>query len=245
MITLKEINQENVVGFILRDEIDEAGMQQVIDALRDKTEHYPKLRLYGEVYGIKGWDTVKSFFSNIRAKFQAFRKLEKMAIVTDIDWLEDLSEIAAYLTPGLDIESFDSDEKEEALIWLGQPTREETVNITLMELPMDNAVGFSIDGHLSKAAYDLVNERMRAALQNNQKIGLYLEIIDLGGMTLKAVWEELKAAINYYNKLNKVVITGKEGWLKSAAKISDFLTPGIDVKYFSMEDKEEAMKWLA
>jgi hypothetical protein len=62
-------------------------------------------------------------------------------------------------------------------------------------------------------------------------------------MTLKAVWEEFKAAINYYSRIEKVAITGQEGWLKSAAKISDFLTPGIDVRYF--EEAEEAKNWLA
>jgi len=245
MITIKEIDQDNVVGFVLKGEVDEKGMDQLIEALNAKSDFYSKIRLYGEVYDIKGWDTFKSFFSNIKAKFQAFRKLEKYAVVTDIDWLEDLSEAAGYLTPGLDIESFDADEKEKALIWLGQPTREQTINIREVELPTTKAVGFSIDGHLSKAAYDMVNLRMKEALQSNEKIGLYLEIIDLEGMTLKAVWEELKAAINYYSKLNKIVITGKEGWLKNAAKISDFLTPGIDVKYFKLEDKEEAIAWLS
>ena len=242
MITVKETGQDNIVGFVLKGEVDEEGMQQLIQALNEKSDFYHKLRLYGEVYDIKGWETFKSFFSNIKAKFQAFRKLEKYAIVTDIDWLEDLTEIAAYLTPGLDVDTFDTNEKEEAIQWLLKPTREQTINVEEINLPTEDAIGFSIDGHLSKADYDLINSRMKAVLDYNDKIGLYIDIVDLDGMTLKAVWEEFKAALNYYNRIKKVAITGKEGWLKSAAKISDFLTPGIDVKYF--DDVEEAKAWL-
>jgi hypothetical protein len=243
MITIKETGQDNIVGFVLKGEVDEAGMKQLIEALDQRSDFYNKLRLYGEVYDIKGWETFKSLFSNIKAKFRAFRKLEKYAIVTDVDWLEDLTEIAGYLTPGLDVDTFDTDEKEEAIQWLLKPTREQTINVEEVTLVADNAIGFSIDGHLSKADYDLINSHMKAVLDYNDKIGLYLDIIDLDGMTLKAVWEEFKAAVNYYSRIEKVAITGQEGWLKSAAKISDFLTPGIDVRYF--EEAEEAKNWLA
>lgn len=242
MITIKETGQDNIVGFVLKGEIDEAGMKQLIEALNKRSDFYSKIRMYGEVYDIKGWETFKSLFSNIKAKFQAFRKLEKYAIVTDIDWLEDLTEIAGYLTPGLDVATFDTDDKEKAIQWLLKPTREQTISVEEISLPSDNSIGFSIDGHLSKADYDLINSRMKAILDYNEKIGLYLNIVDLDGMTLKAVWEEFKAAINYYSRINKVALTGKEGWLKSAAKISDFLTPGIDVKYF--DGAEEAKAWL-
>ena len=64
----------------------------------------------------------------IRRMLQLVRRFDRIAVVTDKDWLGMIAEIEGRLIPGLEIESFDFDEVEDADEWLVEPVHEGAVD---------------------------------------------------------------------------------------------------------------------
>lgn len=244
MIEIKDLPQENAFGFVLDGKISEMETDKLFSALTKKAGDFGKVRLYGEFKNFGGWESFSAFLSNMKANFKAIGKVEKYAVITDNDWLEDLEGVTDFLTPNMDIKIFGMEEKEEAIAWLEQPLKEELLGSEALDLGLNNVLGFVIRDRLTRADYKMFNHKMADQLKRYGKIDMYLEIEDFEGISLKAIWQDLKTSIKYYGDIEKIAITGKGKWLKNATKISDFLTPGIDLKYFSLAEKHKALEWL-
>lgn len=244
MLTIKELEQENALGFVLNGEVKEAELDLLVAALDKKAEQYGKVRLYGEIVEIGGWKDFKTFLSNLRAKLSTFGKLEKYAIVTDKRWLENLEGIADFITPHMDVKTFETKEQEEALAWLKAPLKRDVPGSEMIALGFDNILGIRIFDRLTHADYQWFNQAMAEQVERFGKIHLFLEITDFEGISLNAIWDDLKTGIKYYRQIKKAAITGRSGWLKQAVKIGNFITPGVEMKYFAPKEKDQAIAWL-
>lgn len=101
--------------------IDSAQMTAVLDemfaALADM-EH--GLLLYR--IGILEMPTMGAIgveLANLPKIFRMIRKIDRIAVVCDQDWIQAWAEIEGKLIPGVEMKSFDLDEEDEALGWLG------------------------------------------------------------------------------------------------------------------------------
>lgn len=63
-------------------------------------------------------------------------------------------------------------------------------------------------------------------------------------LTPEAFFKDIQISFQYYSNIHKMAIAGRSKWLEGLAKIGDFLSPGIKVKFFMLDEKQEAMDWL-
>jgi hypothetical protein len=245
MIASIPFDDENIVGFRLDGEIDEAGVQRVAEEIVAKSAVSGKVRIYGEINNIEGWNNLKAFFTNIQIKFKALGKIEKYAVVSDKKWLENWEKVAEFITPFTDVKLFKTTEREAAIAWLQQPTREESHALAILPVTPGYVLGFSVSGTLTKADYDLLNRRMAEHLLIHKDLRLYCEIIDLQGITLKGFWEDLKTSVQYYTDVKKAAVVAADSWWKAGVAVTDFFTPGVRLKYFSPGQKADALDWLS
>lgn len=104
-------------------------------------------------------------------------------------------------------------------------------------------IAVSVDGKLTKEDYDKFNRMVRLK-DHADDLKLYVEINDWEGITLKAIFEDIKASFEHYNDISKMAIAGDARWLKNWTKAGDVLTPGIEVKSFAVSERDQAMSWL-
>ena len=107
----------------------------------------------------------------------------------------------------------------------------------------ENIIGISLSGRLTKNDYDSISKVIEGHKENG-KLRIYLEVLDLEGVTPEAFFKDIQISFQYYSNIHKMVITGRDEWLEGLAKIGDLLSPGIKVKFFKLDDKREAMDWL-
>ncbi len=115
--------------------------------------------------------------------------------------------------------------------------------IHFLENVPENVIGISVDDKIVETDYDKINSKLKKE-QENQDIRLYIEILKWEGMSLKALMEDLKTGVKFYNDFNKIAISAPQDWAKHWANFGDIVTPGIDVKYFKPSEKEKAMEWV-
>ena len=117
------------------------------------------------------------------------------------------------------------------------------------EIPFDepNIVGLRIDGKIDNEGFEKTVVFINTALAENDKINIYAEVKNLGGMSVETFFKNLKFKFKLFGELNRfgkeAIVTDKE-WVQNAVKIGDKIFPSVEVRYFSFSDKETALAWV-
>jgi hypothetical protein len=100
--------------------------------------------------------------------------------------------------------------------------------------------------HVSEHIDDQDIDKVTAVLDNMLKVydapNMYAEIYDFDTPSAKTIWKDMKNTPKY-NKLGKCAIVAEKTWLELITKLSaSVMRP--EMKYFSHEQKAEALQWL-
>lgn len=112
--------QEDRLTLWIRGKVDAAAMRDFIPRALIATEGVEHGQLLMFVGG-DDWPTLGAVATEILElpkMIQLMRRFDKVAVITDKDWLGQMAEIEGLLIPGLKVESFDLDELREAEMWL-------------------------------------------------------------------------------------------------------------------------------
>jgi hypothetical protein len=74
------------------------------------------------------------------------------------------------------------------------------------------------------------------------------DIVDYHLPSLGAIWIEfsrLPSLIGLMNQFDRAAVLTDKVWLKLASEIEGAFYPGLEIKAFSREQKEEAETWLS
>ena len=103
--------------------------------------------------------------------------------------------------------------------------------------------GITIDGKLDAAALHVMY-RIIEDLPQGEKIRLLSIIKDFDGIDsaktiLKGIYLDLKSI----GKIDKYALVADDDW-ENWIKVGDFFTPGLQMKAYEEDEREEAIAWL-
>ncbi len=115
--------------------------------------------------------------------------------------------------------------------------------IQLLNTKNDNLIAAKISGKITKGDVEKIHLLIHNIIKKGQKVDFYFELEDFQGYELEGLWEDLKVDTTHLFDYGKIAFAGDKKWQEWAAKATDFFT-GSEVKYFDLQDKEEAMDWI-
>ncbi|WP_116125696.1 STAS/SEC14 domain-containing protein [Lewinella sp. IMCC34183] len=254
MVTIFPLSQDNMLGFTLDGEVDEEGMRKLLMAVEAKVVTHGQLRLLGNIKNLSGIASYQSFWNVIKTKKELLEKIDRYAILTDHAWLSAVSSGLDWLTPRLQVKTFRLNEGERAHQWLQESGEERTAHahsdpgesaaLREIDLGDDRLLGLAIVGRIREADLDRINFLMEEKARHHGKIRLLLEIVNGEGVKSSNWWVDLKSSLKFYKHLERVAIIGDQSWLKTSVKLSDLLTPGLEMAAFSTAERNRAIGWL-
>jgi hypothetical protein len=109
---------ENVLGFVAKGKLTSDDYEQVlIPAVDEALEAHDKIRLLYVLGGEFEGMTPGAMWDDTRVGFSHITRWEKIAVVTDKDWLRHSVDIFGYLIPG-EVKAFTGAEEAAARAWL-------------------------------------------------------------------------------------------------------------------------------
>lgn len=123
------------------------------------------------------------------------------------------------------------------------PENNKVLMIHFIQDAPSELVAVSVDGKLTKKDYEKFNQMVRLK-DHTEDLRLYIEINNWEGITLKAIFEDIRTSLEGYNGISKMAVAGDVRWLKNWTKAGDLISPGVEVKSFNIAQKAEAMSWL-
>lgn len=233
-----QLNLDTTVGLTITDIIDQIEINELYGKMKTLIEKNGEVNLIIQINDIKGIKNLKAIFTELRYKWFVLRHLRKYAIVTDKNWIENLNEIAGFLTPKIEIEEYGMDELQEAIDWINAPTHNEKNGMAIWS--KENYLHLIVYDKLTLVDYKILNKTMH---DYEKEVSLLIEFSDFEGLTLRAFLEDLKMGFSHYRKFKKIAIVLNKN-LKTLVKLTDLMTPGITFKSFPYHELEAAIHWL-
>lgn len=122
MFTVKKIGT-NRVDVALSDKLDSAEMKRALDELEELSKDLENgMMLYDIIdFHLPSMGALAIEFSRLPSLFGLIKKYQRIAVLSDKNWIKKASEFEGMLIPGLEIKAFDRDQRDEAEGWLLRP----------------------------------------------------------------------------------------------------------------------------
>lgn len=117
--------------------------------------------------------------------------------------------------------------------------------IDLQKLNGTDIYSYKINGEIDKKSMNEFNQFFKEQTENDDKLKILGEIKNFNGFEdFNAFIEGLKVDFLASGKIKKYALLTDKVWFESIGKIGDLLTPGLPVKIFDLDEKENAIAWL-
>ena len=116
-----DFKEEHVAGFRWEGEFDEKGFKQSLVEFLPVLQTRSRLNVYFEIVSLTEVEA-KAIWNEVKFDVQNFKdlqkKIEKVALVTDMSWIRTMAEASSSIIPGIRLKSFKFDEAEAAKAWI-------------------------------------------------------------------------------------------------------------------------------
>ncbi len=122
-------NSTITISYKIKGVIDQVHINDFFEQLKSIGRNDRMINLVLEVYRIDGLRNINNFFSDVKLNRSVFKYIRKFALIANAEWIEDLGDFIHFLTPYVDVEVFDLDERDKAGQWVATPTINEDRNL--------------------------------------------------------------------------------------------------------------------
>ena len=119
------------------------------------------------------------------------------------------------------------------------------MTIKLIPHKPDHIIGLEIDGRLDAEDIDRIVELIEKRLNTGEKLRIYAEVNNWSGMSLVAFIKDLKFSLQHLQDFEKEAIVSDFRWLEGLVALGNTLFSSIEVKHFTLDEKEQALKWVS
>lgn len=121
MLRKLDIGNEDVVAFRWEGKFDEKAFNQAMVQFLQEFQSRHKMNIYLEVVDLDGFDA-QAVWKDLKFSFNNMsdlrKKIDKIALVTNKDWISNLAEMSYKFIPDIKLKAFDFTETETAKLYL-------------------------------------------------------------------------------------------------------------------------------
>lgn len=115
--------------------------------------------------------------------------------------------------------------------------------ITIEKEKTGNLVKAYVSDKLTQEDYDQFIPVLEETLEDWSNLRLYFEMQDFKGWRMRAAFMDIGFDLRHATDISKVAMVGEQQWQETLSKLMKPFT-SADVRFFSLEKKEEALQWI-
>ena len=116
--------------------------------------------------------------------------------------------------------------------------------IQLMPMPLAHVVGIRISGKMEKTDIEQAAKAIEDKLTVHDKVSIYAEIESFDGISFEALVADIKFALPHLRDFDRQAIVSEKRWIERLVAIGDKLFPSAEVRHFSFDQKDIALRWV-
>ena len=244
MLTIIEELPDHVIGIRINDKLRAEDYEtQLIPLVNEKLERHGKLDLLCCIEGEWKGMEAGAVWQDLRLGLGRIGHWARMAVVSDIKWLETSIKLFGLFSPG-ELRHFASAEFEAAKTWVCERDR------ARIDIRMDDDTGILMlepvtDKALSEDDFEAVGKAIGAYLEHHERLGgLLIHSRKFPGwQSVGALFAHLKFVNAVHDKISKVALVTNSPIGTFADHVLDPLMLA-KVRKFDDDERDAAMRWL-
>lgn len=105
-------------------------------------------------------------------------------------------------------------------------------------------LGLRINGKINEEDMEKMISVCKAKMKDEERIAVYVEVEEMGGISFNALIEDLKFALPNLKRFSKKAVVSDIKWHEPLIKVGDKLFPSIEVRHYDQDQRAEALKWV-
>jgi hypothetical protein len=244
MIEVMNDLPENVLGVRALGEVtSDDYVNTLVPALEDKLTRFKKARLlYVIGDDFKGY-TGGAAWEDTKVGMKHFTSFERVAIVTDIDWIENTAKAFGFVFPG-EVEVFDDDELEKARQWVCEPPSQGELSFELMK--DERVLVLEPKGELEAADFERVSQDVDPFIEETGGLnGIMIVAKHFPGWDdFAALSSHVRFVREHHKVVKRVALVTEDRALSAVPRFASRFVDA-DIKTFPMEQRDAALLWVA
>lgn len=234
---------EQVLGIKATGEVSAEDYQRVlVPALEEKLRQHRRVRLlYVLGDGFKGY-TGGAAWEDAKVGMKHLTAFERVAIVTDVDWIENMVKALGFALPG-EVRVFDDDDLDDARTWISEPPATGDLEFWLLE--EQGVLVLEPHGELEVGDFDRLSAAVDPYVASEGQLkGLMIVTKHFPG------WDDFTALTSHVR-----FVKGHQKQIRRVAIVSDdrllSVLPGLASKFLSAEvrsfpasERDQALLWV-
>jgi len=119
--------------------------------------------------------------------------------------------------------------------------------LEMIDIGVENAVAYRLAGKITEEEMTSALDIFREKIDKGEKLLVYQEVESIGGAEFDAMVEKFKFFKEYgfnFSHFSKVAVVTHSKWLHKVVDLEDKIFRNVDMKGFSIEDKDKAIDFL-
>ncbi|QUL37216.1 STAS/SEC14 domain-containing protein [Erythrobacter sp. JK5] len=247
MIDIEQISP-TAHRIVVMEEFHQADAEQLVDFAKKRNAAGGGGNLLFDATAVAGFtfSAVTVELAHIPTLVKWIYGLDRIAIVSDEEWIRTGSRIESALLPGVSYAVYDKDEAEAARAWIMEETEgPHTGAFHELDIGKPGIAAFELTGRLDRAESERGVAMVRARLEDPDCSKLLIVIRSWHGFDLDAMFssEVVRGKLDLIGKLDRYAIVGGPDWIHGmVGPINLLLKP--DIRAFDLDEQDEALAWL-
>jgi hypothetical protein len=117
--------------------------------------------------------------------------------------------------------------------------------LEMMDIGIEKAVAYRLGGKITEAEMTLVLSALKEKIEIFGEVFIYQEIESFGGVEFDAVVEKIKFFFDVgISNIRRMAVVTQKKWMHKIIDLEGKLFKKIDMKGFSIDDKNKAIEFL-
>jgi len=117
--------------------------------------------------------------------------------------------------------------------------------LEFIDIGITGVVAYRLEGKVSTEEMKSALDKFRAIIDQGEQINIYQEVTSLGGVEFAAMKEKLKFFLELgWSNFGRVAVVAEKKWIPKLVDLEGKLLKRVEMKGFSMEEKDQAIAYL-
>jgi hypothetical protein len=104
--------------------------------------------------------------------------------------------------------------------------------------------GMRVSGKLLHQDYQQFVPRLEKLIEEHGSIRCLVEMLDLHGIALRALWDEIKFDVRHVRQIERCAVVGDRAWEAWMTRLSRPIFSNAAIRFFDVTERDRAWEWI-
>lgn len=114
----------------------------------------------------------------------------------------------------------------------------------ILDQSTGNLIAMRLNGKLLHRDYQQFVPMLEKLIEEHGGIRCFVEMTEFQGITLRALWDEIKFDVRHGRQIERCVFVSDRAWESWMAKLSRLVFPRAEIRYFDIAERDQAWEWI-